>query len=59
MQFDRVFFSTVVTGHFPVFSVAEHGSTKLLVERLLPMLQAAKVTAYMNGHDHSVSFFCV
>jgi hypothetical protein len=30
---------------------AEHGSNEVLVKRLLPMLQEAKVSAYMNGHE--------
>ena len=37
-----------------VWSVAEHGPTKELVERLKPMLEQYDVAAYYCGHDHNL-----
>ena len=44
----------IVGGHFPVYSAAEHGSTKCLVDRLAPLLHKYKVSAYLCGHDHNL-----
>mmetsp|Transcript_40491 Transcript_40491/g.102995 ORF Transcript_40491/g.102995 Transcript_40491/m.102995 type:complete len:354 (+) Transcript_40491:68-1129(+) len=42
----------IVAGHFPVWSVCEHGPTQQLVERLKPMLEASQASVYLAGHDH-------
>lgn len=49
-----------VAGHYPVYSIAEHGSTQCLIDKLLPLLETYKATAYLCGHDHNlqVSKFC-
>eukprot|EP00930_Biecheleria_cincta_P057874 TRINITY_DN43745_c0_g1_i1.p1 TRINITY_DN43745_c0_g1~~TRINITY_DN43745_c0_g1_i1.p1 ORF type:complete len:353 (-),score=45.20 TRINITY_DN43745_c0_g1_i1:5-1063(-) len=42
----------LVAGHFPVWSICEHGPTAQLVRRLKPMLEAARASVYFAGHDH-------
>jgi len=44
----------IVGGHFPVYSVAEHGSTQCLIQKVMPLLHKYKVSAYMSGHDHNL-----
>jgi tartrate-resistant acid phosphatase type 5 len=41
-------------GHFPVYSVAEHGSTECLIQKVKPLLHKYKVSAYLSGHDHDL-----
>jgi tartrate-resistant acid phosphatase type 5 len=43
-----------VMGHYPVFSVAEHGPTALLVAGLQPLLVKYGVAAYFCGHEHNL-----
>eukprot|EP00933_Yihiella_yeosuensis_P030535 TRINITY_DN24170_c0_g1_i1.p1 TRINITY_DN24170_c0_g1~~TRINITY_DN24170_c0_g1_i1.p1 ORF type:complete len:342 (-),score=38.32 TRINITY_DN24170_c0_g1_i1:91-1116(-) len=47
----------VVAGHYPIWSICEHGPTNFLVERLKPILEAANVSVYLAGHDHCAQFF--
>jgi tartrate-resistant acid phosphatase type 5 len=44
----------LVAGHYPVYSVAEHGPTKQLVSRLMPLLHTYHANAYFSGHDHNL-----
>jgi len=41
-----------VAGHFPVWSVCEHGPTTKMVSDLMPLLEKHQVTSYFAGHDH-------
>ena len=45
---------TIVAGHHPIYSDANHGDTKELVEILGPMLERHGVHAYLCGHDHDL-----
>lgn len=45
----------VVAGHFPVYSVCEHGNTQNLIDNLKPLLFKYGATAYLSGHDHCMS----
>jgi len=45
---------TIACGHYPIYSGGEHGTQITLVERLEPLLQAASLDVYINGHDHTL-----
>ncbi|KAJ8345143.1 hypothetical protein SKAU_G00293360 [Synaphobranchus kaupii] len=55
MEASRADFLLVV-GHYPVWSVAEHGPTDCLLEKLRPLLVVHKATAYLSGHDHNLQY---
>eukprot|EP01052_Picozoa_sp_SAG31_P041404 SAG31_NODE_6267_length_2095_cov_4.782064_1_plen_358_part_00 len=42
----------IVAGHYPIYSVCEHGGTAALQERLRPLLHKYGVDLYFSGHDH-------
>jgi tartrate-resistant acid phosphatase type 5 len=39
----------IVVGHYPIWSIAEHGPTSCLVEKLRPILLKYKINAYFSG----------
>ena len=43
----------VVGGHYPIYSIAEHGPSECLIQYLQPKLIQYNVTAFINGHDHT------
>jgi len=43
----------IVGGHYPVFSIAEHGPTNSLQPGKFPYLRDNRVSAYLCGHEHN------
>lgn len=43
----------IVYGHHPIYSAGQHGDTKQLIERLLPLLKD-RADIYLAGHDHDL-----
>jgi len=43
-----------VTGHYPIWSSGNEGSTQCLIDRLFPLLHAHGAH-YISGHDHQLS----
>lgn len=51
---------TIVFGHHPVYSASPfHGDTLELQQRLLPLLHAYPVQAYICGHEHDLQHLVV
>lgn len=46
----------IVGGHYPAYSICEHGPTPTILASVKPALEAYKVTAYVNGHDHCMEY---
>jgi len=46
----------LVGGHFPVYSVCQHGPTQTLIENLKPLLDKYNAH-YLSGHDHCLNHF--
>lgn len=42
----------LVIGHHTIKSAGHHGNTQELEAKLVPILEANEVDAYINGHDH-------
>lgn len=47
----------VVAGHYPVWSICEHGPTSQMVSDVKPLLEQYHVTAFIAGHDHCMESF--
>ncbi|VDK73781.1 unnamed protein product [Litomosoides sigmodontis] len=43
-----------VVGHYPTYSVSQHGSMNCMIEKLKPLLEKYHATAYVAGHDHTL-----
>lgn len=46
----------LVSGHHPIYSIAEHGSQDWMIEKILPVMKKYGAQAYINGHDHNLQY---
>lgn len=46
----------IVGGHYPIYSICEHGPTSELITDVKPLLEKYNVTAYIAGHDHCMEY---
>ena len=44
----------IVCGHYPIYSHGLHGTSKVLIKKLVPLFKEYGVDAYLNGHDHAL-----
>lgn len=49
----------IVAGHYPIYSVCEHGPTAALQKAVKPLLVKYKASAYFAGHDHCAEHIVV
>jgi tartrate-resistant acid phosphatase type 5 len=49
----------IVAGHYPVYSICEHGPTSYLVKNIKPLLTRYNASAWINGHDHCAEYIDV
>merc|ERR1712096_561785 len=42
----------IVGGHYPMYSICEHGPTPCITDSVKPLLDEAGASIYINGHDH-------
>ncbi|HEX2031052.1 MAG TPA: metallophosphoesterase [Actinomycetota bacterium] len=47
----------VAVFHHPAYSCSDHGSTREILERWVPVLQAGGVDLVLSGHDHNYQRF--
>lgn len=44
----------VICAHYPVYSIGMHGTSKVLIDLLVPIMEKYGIDFYINGHDHSL-----
>ena len=42
----------IVNGHYPLYSICQHGPSKGIIDMLPPLFKQYNVSAFLNGHDH-------
>jgi tartrate-resistant acid phosphatase type 5 len=49
----------ILAGHYPVYSICEHGPTPCLISDVKPIIDAAGVSMVLAGHDHCQEYLQV